>query len=187
MTPRNAWFGLWIIVVALLAVGCPKKAKVPPPAPAPAAPAPLKGEPPPQPPTTLEEAGRVEDITEISRRLQLYDIFFDFDKYDIRPDQLPRAEKLAELLKQNPNWRILIEGHCDERGTSEYNMSLGWRRANTLRDFLVSRGVEAARIQTISYGKERPFALGCSQKPTVQEREDCWQLNRRAHLVAVGK
>jgi len=187
MTTRKAWIGPWIVVVALLAIGCPKKAKVPPPAPTAPPPAPLKEERPPQAPTTLEEAGRVEDITEISRQLQLYDIFFDFDKYDIRPDQLPRAEKLAELLKQNPSWRILIEGHCDERGTSEYNMSLGWRRANTLRDFLVSRGVEASRIQTISYGKERPFALGCSQKPTVQEREDCWQLNRRAHLVAVGK
>jgi len=185
MTTRNTWLGLWIVVLAFLAVGCPKKAEVPPPTAPP--PTPLKEEQPPQPPTTLEEVGRVEDLEEISRQLQMYDIFFDFDKYDIRPDQLPRAEKLAELLKQNPTWRILIEGHCDERGTSEYNMGLGWRRANTLRDFLIDRGIEASRLQTISYGKERPFALGCSQKPTVQEREECWQLNRRAHLVAIGR
>ena len=175
------------IVLGFTLMGCPKKERVaPPPSAAPPPPPSVPEEAPPQPPAVLEEPGVIRDITEASRQLQLYDIFFDFDKYNIRSDQLPRAEKVAEILRKNPTWKVLIEGHCDERGTNEYNMSLGWKRANTVKEFLIARGIDAGRIETISYGEERPFVTGCSLRPTVQEREDCWQQNRRAHFVVVS-
>ncbi len=101
--------------------------------------------------------------------------YFDFDKYNIRPDAARALEYNAELLKENPGANIIIEGHCDERGTVEYNLALGERRANSARDYLVSLGVRANRMETISYGKERPVALG--------HNEEAWQLNRRCEFV----
>jgi peptidoglycan-associated lipoprotein len=100
----------------------------------------------------------------------LKQIFFAFDKADIRPDDAQTLTASAAYLKANPNQLILIEGHCDERGTSEYNLALGERRAKAAMTFLVSNGVEASRITTISYGKERPV---CTEK-----NEACWSKNR---------
>ena len=103
------------------------------------------------------------------------DAFFDYDKSDIRPDAQSALMADAAFLQQHPNIRFMIEGHCDERGSTEYNLGLGDRRATTARDFLVQHGVSADRIRTISYGKEKPF---CNTHD-----EQCWQQNRRAHLV----
>ncbi len=103
------------------------------------------------------------------------DAFFDFDKADIRPDGRVALTQTAEFLRQYPKARVLIEGHCDERGSTEYNLGLGDRRALAAKDFLVSVGIAANRIETISYGKERPFC--------TESNEECWQLNRRAHFV----
>jgi len=103
------------------------------------------------------------------------DAFFEFDKADIRPDARVALTQTAEFLREYRDARVLIEGHCDERGTTEYNLGLGDRRANAAKDYLVSLGIPADRIRTISYGKERPFCFESS--------EACWQQNRRAHFV----
>jgi len=103
------------------------------------------------------------------------DAYFDFDRADIRPDARVALTQTAEFLRQYPDARMLIEGHCDERGSTEYNLGLGDRRANAAKDFLASLGISATRIEVISYGKERPFCF--------QSDEDCWQQNRRGHFV----
>ena len=105
----------------------------------------------------------------------LKDIFFDFDKSLIRPDAKKTLDENVRWLKGNPNATITIEGHCDERGTREYNLGLGERRAKATREYLVATGIDAKRIKTISYGKERPFAPG--------HDESAWKLSRRAHFV----
>lgn len=105
----------------------------------------------------------------------LKDIFFDFDKSFIRADAKKGLDENARWLKGNPKATITIEGHCDERGTREYNLGLGERRAKAALDYLVATGIDAKRIKTISYGKERPFAPG--------HNESAWKLNRRAHFA----
>jgi len=103
------------------------------------------------------------------------DVFFDYDRYDIRPDAAEQIAANATFLTQHPNMRFLIEGHCDERGSTEYNLGLGDNRANSAKEALVRAGVSADRIRTISYGKEKPFC--------TQSNEQCWQQNRRGHFV----
>ena len=106
---------------------------------------------------------------------ELADVFFEFDKYDIRPPDVKILDTNANWLKSNPGHLVLIEGHCDERGTNEYNLALGERRAKSTMNYLVSQGVQANRITIISYGEERPQ---CSEKS-----EGCWSKNRRAHFL----
>jgi peptidoglycan-associated lipoprotein len=103
------------------------------------------------------------------------DVYFDFDKYNIRPNEVSAASADASFLAQHPAIKVTIEGHCDDRGSEEYNIALGQSRANTLKDDLQRNGVDAARIQTISYGKEHPFCTA--------DDEACWQENRRDHIV----
>ena len=105
----------------------------------------------------------------------LKDVYFDFDKYDIRPVDAKSLDSNATWLKSNASHLILIEGHCDERGTNEYNLALGERRAKSTMNYLVSQGVQASRITIISYGEERP---ACTEKA-----EECWAKNRRAHFL----
>lgn len=102
-------------------------------------------------------------------------VFFDFDKYDIRPDARVRLESQAGWLKKNPDVTVTIEGHCDERGTREYNLALGERRANAVKNYLVALGIDPNRLSTISYGKERPAVEGSN--------EYAWSQNRRGVLV----
>ena len=109
----------------------------------------------------------------------LKDIYFEFDKYDIRPKDEGVLKENAAWLKKNPNTRVQIEGHCDERGTVEYNLALGERRANYTKRYLVSLGIAPDRISTISYGKERPLDPG--------HNEEAWAKNRRAHIVVLSK
>jgi peptidoglycan-associated lipoprotein len=110
----------------------------------------------------------------------LSDAYFDYDKDDIRSDAeatlRSNADALKRIFSEHSDARVVIEGHCDERGTSEYNLALGDRRASTARDFILNLGVPAGRITTISYGKERQQ---CSDA-----NESCWQRNRRAHFSA---
>ncbi len=107
---------------------------------------------------------------------ELADIFFEFDQYSIRAAAVPVLEKNAELLKQAyKNSSVLIEGHCDERGTGEYNLELGKRRAQAVKDYLIDLGIEESRIQIASYGKEKPFC--------TESAPSCWQQNRRGHFV----
>jgi peptidoglycan-associated lipoprotein len=109
----------------------------------------------------------------------LKDIHFDFDKYDIRPGDMTILRENAALLKKYPKVKIQIEGHCDEKGTVEYNLALGERRATSTKNYLVSLGISADRLSTISYGKERPLDPG--------HNEDAWTKNRRAHTVITAK
>ena len=109
----------------------------------------------------------------------LKDIHFDFDKYDIRPGDAEILKENAALLAKIPDVKIQIEGHCDERGTVEYNLALGVRRANSAKDYLISLGIPEKRLSTISYGKERPLDSG--------HNEEAWAKNRRAHSIVLSK
>ncbi len=128
--------------------------------------------PPPSapPPSPTPNVGMREQFDH-----EVRDAFFDFDKSDIRDDARSNLNKSAEFLRANPNANVSVEGHCDERGSVAYNLGLGDRRANAVKDFLVSLGIAADRIKTISYGKERPFC--------TEHDETCWQQNRRGHFV----
>ncbi|HET7594263.1 MAG TPA: peptidoglycan-associated lipoprotein Pal [Stellaceae bacterium] len=99
-------------------------------------------------------------------------VYFDYDKTTLRPDALPALQRIAEWMKQNPSVQIRIAGHADERGTREYNLALGDRRATAVRGYLVSLGIPAQRLETMSYGKERPAVVGSN--------EESWAKNRRA-------
>ena len=102
------------------------------------------------------------------------DVYFDYDRYAIRIDQMPNLEADATFLRQHPGVSVLIEGHCDDRGSEEYNLALGAERADAAKKTLERLGIASSRIKTVSYGKERPF---CSQ-----DNEQCWQQNRRGHF-----
>jgi peptidoglycan-associated lipoprotein len=109
----------------------------------------------------------------------LKDIHFGFDKYDVRPEDTKVLKENAALLTKYPKVKIQIEGHCDERGTTEYNLALGERRANSAKNYLISLGIPNDRISTISYGKERPLDPG--------HNEEAWAKNRRDHMVVLAK
>ena len=161
----------WLIIALLLVipgllftVGCQKKAvsqaKAPAPAPAPepeAAPAPA-----PKPPAEWN----------ISQN----NIYFEFDKSRLTPMAQDTLMRHAAWLRENPDVTVTIEGHADERGTNEYNLALGDRRADSAKDFLVDLGIPASRLTTISYGEERPLCM--------DQTEECWAKNRRGHFVA---
>jgi len=123
------------------------------------------------------------DIEELNRVVQqkgyLQDAFFGFDESALSSDAQSALTTSANWLKQNSTYNLLIEGHCDERGTEQYNLALGDRRANIAREYLVTLGVDGSRIRTVSYGEERPFDAGHDESALAQ--------NRRAHLVLVGR
>jgi peptidoglycan-associated lipoprotein len=172
------------VAAAVAFAGCGKGAPPPaPPAPPPAAPA----TPPPAPPPPAPEAPQVNEYDrlkglpadEIDRMGLLADIHFDYDKSDVREGDRQVLNKNAEVLKKFDFLRITIEGHCDERGTVEYNLALGERRAKAAADYLASLGVPADRFKTVSYGKEVPLCQ--------ESNESCWSRNRRAHFAVTGK
>ena len=107
----------------------------------------------------------------------LKDIYFDFDRYDLRPDARATLKANADWLKANPSVRAEIEGHCDERGTNEYNLALGAKRAQTAQDYLISLGIAKQRLSTKSYGEELPICK--------EHTEECWQKNRHDRLVVI--
>ncbi|MDH4221030.1 MAG: peptidoglycan-associated lipoprotein Pal [Candidatus Aminicenantes bacterium] len=116
---------------------------------------------------------------EVFESKMLKDIHFDFDKYDIRPEDAESLKENASLLMKYSSVKIQIEGHCDERGTNEYNLALGERRANAAKNYLISLGLSADRISSISYGEERPVDPG--------HDEEAWAKNRRGHFVILSK
>lgn len=105
------------------------------------------------------------------------DIFFDFDKYDVRDDFRPALQSISSWMSRNKDAKLSVEGHCDDRGTNEYNLALGDRRAKAVKDYLLSLGVPSSRIETISYGEEKPV---CNE-----HTDECWAKNRRAHFVVL--
>lgn len=181
VTSLNSKTALRLILVGTAAASlaaCASKPKPaypttqPTPAPAPApgpAPAPAPG-----PVTEQALPGSEQDfVINVGDR-----VYFDFDKYDIRSDAQPLLASQAAWLKRYPAVAVRIEGNCDERGTREYNLALGARRANSIRDFLVSQGIEGGRITTISYGKEKPIDAGSG--------EEADQHNRNGHTAIVS-
>ena len=179
-----------LLLMGLIISGCAKKpattaataAPAPAPAPRPAAPAPAPATaapstaaPAPAPAPLAGPAAVRPAPKEFAAIAALKDVNFDFDKYDIRPEDAKTLDANASWLKSNAENLVLIEGHCDERGTNEYNLALGERRAKATMNYLVSQGVQANRITIISYGEERPI---CNEKT-----EPCWAKNRRAHFL----
>lgn len=136
----------------------------------------------PAPPTVQPiQEGTFTDAVAGECTRQLQPVFYDYNMSDIRDDQIAALQNNARVLKseQCAPASVLIEGHCDERGTDEYNLALGERRARSSKDYLVSLGIAEGRISTISYGESKPFAEG--------HNEDAWQQNRRAQFVALKK
>ena len=125
--------------------------------------------PPPPPPSTPQPT-----IEELFLR-DVRDAYFDYNKADVRADAREALAKTGDFLKNYPQVKVTIEGHCDERGSTEYNLALGDRRASATKKYLVSLGIAADRLSTVSYGKEKPAC--------TESNEDCWQKNRRGHFV----
>ena len=179
-------------LVLLLLVGAaacrksqPPVARPTPPAPPPAAtatkpadpPAPMREPIPPEPLPTDSVAGR--SLDDLNRDSPLKPIFFEYDSAEMNDAGRGLLQANAAVLKKYPSWVVTIEGHCDERGTAEYNLALGERRAVSARTYLVSLGIDSGRLRTVSYGSEFPF------DPAHQET--AWGRNRRAHFVITAK
>ena len=183
-----------IALAATIAVaGCSKKVPQTAPAPPPPPPAaPATPPPPPPPPAAArppaapapaalseEEIFARKSLDQLNAEKPLDDVYFDLDKSDIRGDSRSALQKNADWLKKWTSTQITVEGHCDSRGSSEYNLALGSRRATAVKDYLVSLGVPASRVVIVSKGKEQPFC--------TEENESCWQQNRRGHFLITGK
>lgn len=179
---RQSAFAVLLVVGLVFSACGKKKVAGPPPAPPPVAPA----TPPPAPPPAAPDiAPQVEDplaglsSAELESRGLLADIHFDFDRADLRDTDRQVLAQNADFLKSHDYIKVTVEGHCDERGTVEYNLALGERRARNAYDYLVSLGVGADRLKTVSYGKEIPLCQ--------ESNEGCWARNRRAHFAVTGK
>lgn len=162
---RYRWLLIALAIAVVLVPACAKKQVTPMEEPV------EEVAPPPIVTPPVEKPVVKEKPVEIT----LEDIFFDFDKYTISENYKQVLVKDAELLMANPAKKLLVEGHCDERGTIEYNMALGEKRAKAVVDFFKTYGIKADRVSWISYGEEKPFNMG--------HDESAWAKNRRAHLV----
>jgi peptidoglycan-associated lipoprotein len=178
------------LVLSIGAAACNKKppATAPPqPPPPPAAPAPPPPPPPPPPPApapapaplTEEQIFARKTLEQLNAERPLGDVYFNLDESTIRDDARPILAKNADYLKRWSSTRLNVEGHCDERGSGEYNLGLGERRANAVKQYLVNLGVPGDRVNVVSKGKEAPV---CSEA-----NESCWQQNRRGHFVFTAK
>jgi peptidoglycan-associated lipoprotein len=153
-----------------VAVATPPPAPPPPPAPAPP--------PPPPAPTEAELFARMS-LEQLNSQKPLEDVYFELDKAELSDAARTSLQKDSDWLKKWTSTRSTVEGHADSRGTSEYNLALGERRAAAVRDYLVSLGVDAARLNVVSMGEEQPVCR--------EENEACWSQNRRGHFVITGK
>jgi peptidoglycan-associated lipoprotein len=186
---------LALVFTVALTTACHSKTPpaVPPPAPPPAAPAPL-GTPPPPPPRTAtpaparpadtaptaEELFARESLDQLNGQHPLSDAFFDYDSSTLRDDARTALKTDAAWLEKWRTTAIRVDGHCDERGTAEYNLALGQRRAQAVQAYLVSLGVDSKRILVNSLGKESPFC-------TSADNDSCWSQNRRGHFSITAK
>jgi peptidoglycan-associated lipoprotein len=190
---------LWKLMTAALLLtvtvsACAKKVAsverpAPPPAEAATATTPAPPPPPPRPvdepmpvppePDSLRASDLPDDLDSLNRSGVLKPVFFDLDSSEVNAASQQVLQENAEVLRRNGRWQITIEGHCDERGTAEYNLALGERRALSARTYLLSLGIPAERVRTVSYGKEFPFDQG--------HDESAWSKNRRAHFVITAK
>ena len=181
-----------VILTALIFTGCHKKVSTrheeAPPQPVTQQPVTPQPEPVQQPkaPEKISEK-KVESVTSSDitpayaegKEGMFADILFEFDKYDVKESYKSELQAVAAWMTKNSSAKVSVEGNCDERGTNEYNLALGDRRAKAVKDYLVSLGVLSSRIETISYGEEKPVC--------TEQSEECWAKNRRAHLVILTK
>jgi peptidoglycan-associated lipoprotein len=194
MIRRFELCGVLLIVVAITAAACGGNPKPQPPAPGPtpvatAPPAPATPTPPPPPPPapptptpappTEDEIFRTKTLDQLNAEKPLADALFAYDSTDLSAEARAALQKNVEWLKRWSSTRIMVEGHADSRGTTEYNLALGERRADVVRDYLVSLGVPTERITTVSKGEEQPAC--------TEETPSCWQQNRRGHFIVTGK
>ena len=159
-----------VIAAVLLLAACSS-------APAPATNAGGGSAPPPQTAVAPQGPGYAPGSAEEFNQSVGAVVYFDFDKFDLSPEARAQLDKQAAWLKQYPNITVTVEGNCDERGTREYNLALGERRATSAKNYLVALGVDPNRIQTISYGKERPAVLGSDEAAWAQNRRDVTAIN----------
>ena len=179
------------LLVSFGAAACKKKAPATPaaapPPPTPTAPAtPPPPPPPPAPPAAQPPAPLTEEqifartsLEELNAQRPLADVFFELDEATVRDEARGSLQKNADWMKRWTSTRITVEGHCDERGTAEYNLALGERRATAVKEYLVGLGIAGDRIATVSKGKESPFC--------TESNEGCWQQNRRGHFIITAK
>jgi peptidoglycan-associated lipoprotein len=182
---------VFALSAALALAGCGKK--VPPPAPAPpppppvaAPPAPPPPPPPPPPPApkpapalTEEQIFAQKSLAQLNSERPLATVYFDLDESNVREDAKPVLQRNSDWMKRWTSTQVTVEGHCDSRGSAEYNLALGTRRATAVKDYLVSLGVPAGRITVVTKGKETPV---CSE-----ENEGCWAQNRRGFFIITAK
>jgi peptidoglycan-associated lipoprotein len=191
---REAQFLTALIILLTVVVGaCSKKTPpvarpMPPPAatntgggPPPSPPEPPRpvAEPVPVPPMPVEDTIGSRSLDDLNRDSPLRPLYFGLDSSDVDADGQQILQANAAVLKKYPTWQVTIEGHCDERGTAEYNLALGERRALAAKNYLVSLGIPADKVRTVSYGKEFPFDAG--------HDDNAWSKNRRAHFVITAK
>ena len=179
-----------VLMVAVAGAACHRNPKPQPPAPAPAAPPPptTPAPPPPPPPApnpapgpapTEDEIFRKKTLEQLNAEKPLGDVFFSLDSTDLGDEARGLLQKNVEWMKKWTTTKVMVEGHADSRGSNEYNLALGERRADAVRDYLVSLGLGADRLTIVSKGEEQPF---CSE-----ETEACWQQNRRGHFIITAK
>ncbi|HET7452703.1 MAG TPA: peptidoglycan-associated lipoprotein Pal [Thermoanaerobaculia bacterium] len=172
-----------IFTLGLVALGCSHKAPntvgkaAPPPASEGAAPTPAAT--PASAAPAQDTSILSQDIATLNSRGYLKDAYFDFDRATLRTDARTALAQDARWLAKYPSIQVVVEGHCDDRGTEEYNLALGDKRDGSVKEYLAELGVPESRIHTVSYGKDRPF---CSENS-----EQCWQANRRGHFVITAK
>jgi peptidoglycan-associated lipoprotein len=183
-------FIMIVLVCGLVFAGCSSKHVAPPEQPVQPEPQKQAVVPAKEPPKQLPQQRPPENITdrqlakvETTEETPMYseekspfeDIHFDYDKYEVQSDAQTALKSVSSWLLKNPSARLLIEGHCDERGTNEYNLALADRRAKAVRDYLIALGIASLRVEMVSYGKEKPMC--------TEQTEGCWAKNRRAHFV----
>ncbi len=189
---RSSWGVAAMLAVTLTAGACAKKKVVPPTAPASppvAAPQPTRPADPPPPaapppaaqpaPPTEEEIFSSTPLDKLNAQKPLDDVYFGFDATDLSEEARAALQKNLKWLNRWTSTKVMVEGHADSRDTNEYNLALGARRADAVRDYLVSLGLSADRITMVSKGEEQPFC--------EEETESCWQQNRRGHFIITAK
>jgi peptidoglycan-associated lipoprotein len=189
----RVWGTTVLLLVVMSVAGCGKKQApiarpMPPPVPGATTTPPSRPPAPPEPvaePTIVppepvrDDAIASGSLDDLNRNSPLKPVFFDYDSSDLSPEAQRALDENAATIKKYPSWAVTIEGHCDERGTAEYNLALGERRSVAARAYLVSLGIPADRVRTVSYGKEFPFDPG--------HDEAAFRKNRRAHFVITAK
>jgi peptidoglycan-associated lipoprotein len=189
---RCVWSTASVLLVVLTVSACSKKVPPPPPPPPapPAAPAPPPPPPPPAPapapapppapkPLTEEELFAKKTLDQLNAEMPLGDVMFDYDMSSVREDQRGLLQKNADWMRRWTTTRVTIEGHADQRGTNEYNLALGERRGNAVKDYLVSLGIAADRMTVISKGEEAPLC--------TEMTDACYARNRRGHFIITAK